>query len=160
MGVLFRLSFFLSRLVSATSSNIAVRCSRLERYCWQLLSPRAVLLLAALASSDIAVSCSSDIAVSCSSDIAGRCSRLERSCWQLLSPRAILLAAALASSDERSCSQLLSPPAKVHGTSCFRLLRKFMACSCFSLLQNSGEPISSRAKISKCKIYSLASRGR
>ncbi len=67
MGVLFRLSFFLSRLVSATSSNIAVRCSRLERYCWQLLSPL---------------------------NIAGSCSRLERSCWQLLSPPAILFAVA------------------------------------------------------------------
>ncbi len=58
--------------------DIAVRCSRLERYCWQLLSPQAILLAAPLASSNI----------------AGSSSRLERSCWQLLSPPAILFAAA------------------------------------------------------------------
>jgi hypothetical protein len=98
------------------------RCSRLERFCGPLRSPRAILRAAALASSDF----------------AGGCARLERFCGPLRSPRAILRTAALASSD--------------FAGRCSRLLRRYMelaafascekSCSCSCLLRNYGEPSS------------------
>ncbi len=92
--------------------DIAVRCSRLKRYCWQLLSPRAT--------SDLVRSCSRLLyyafAAKISWSLCVRCILVVvpavlslvpvEHFMQLLSPSVILLAAALASCDiAGSCSR-------------------------------------------------------